>query len=129
MLPAEAQAAAITQIKPPCNAANTADATGAWVAVAASEGCLVFTQETGAIGSATLIGTLETSPAANGANNVAMTFDDGDAAFATVSAANNIQKKVVNARKNLGYIKYIGTVGTGPIFVGVSMLHRPKTTT
>jgi len=129
MLPAEAKAIATTQILPAANAADTAGATSGWVAVPATEGCLVFTQSVGAIGGgATLAGTLLTSSESNGANNVAMLPDDGNN-FAAVSSANNVQKKVVNARKNLGYVDYIGTVVTGPIVLSVTVQGRPKTTT
>jgi hypothetical protein len=127
MLPADAKAIELTQILPSANCANTAQATSAFVAVPAAEGCLVFTQAVGAI-TGTLAGALETAEAANGLNNVAMVPDDGSN-FASVSAANNVQKKVVDARKNKGYIKYIGTVGTGPVNASVTVEGRPKTST
>lgn len=127
MLPAEAKAITTTQILPAANCANTAEATSDWIAVPATEGCLVFTQAVGSI-TGTLAGALETAEASNGLNNVAMVPDDGNN-FASVSAANNVQKKVVNARKNKGYVQYIGTVGTGPVVASVTVEGRPKTTT
>jgi len=127
MLPAEAQAIGLVNLLPPKNATDTAGATSAWVAIPAGEGCLVVSQIVGAM-TGTLAGTLLTSPLANGANNVAMLPDDGNN-FAAEVTANNTQKKVVNARKNLGYMKYIGTVTTGPVLVNILVQYRPKTTT
>jgi len=127
MIPAEAKAIVKTQLKEPRSAANSADATGSFIAVAPIEGSMVITQQTGAI-TGTLAGTIETAEAANGLNNLALTPDDGSA-FTSVSGANNTQKKVFNARQNRGYIKYIGTVGTGPVLLAVLIEGRPKTTT
>jgi len=127
MLPAEAQASVLVNLLPPKNATDTAGATSGWVAIPAAEGCLVVSQIVGAM-TGTLAGTLETSPYANGANNVAMLPDDG-ANFADETTDNNTQKKVVNARKNLGYMKYIGTVTTGPVLLNILVQYRPKTTT
>jgi hypothetical protein len=127
MLPADAKAIVPVQIQEPVEAANTADATGAWVAMPAAEGCIVFTQSIGAM-TGTVDGTLETAEAANGLNNEALLPDD-ESYFAQVSAANNVQKKVVNARKNKGYVQWIGAIGTGPAVVSVTAEYRPKTST
>ncbi len=127
MLPQDAKAIVATQLLPSKNAANTAEASGAWVAMPATEGCIVVVQSVGAV-TGNLAGSLLTSANSNGAGNEAMAFDDGNN-FTLVSAANNVQAKSVDARKNQGYIKYVGTVGTGPVVVDVVAEGRPKTTT
>jgi hypothetical protein len=127
MLPAEAKALAKVNLLPAANAANTAQATGEWVAVPAAEGDYVMVQNVGNL-TGTLAGAIETAEDGSGTNNVALLFDDG-ANFSSVSADNNIQVKSVDARKNKGYMKYTGTVGTGPCPFSVSILYRPKTTT
>jgi len=127
MLPGEAQAMKEVILKEARSAANTADATGVFTAIPVGEGTIVVIQQTGAI-TGTLAGTIETAEAANGLNNLALTPDDGSV-FTSVSGANNVQKKVFNARQNRGYMKYIGTVGTGPVLLAVTALYRPKETT
>jgi len=127
MLPGEAKASVPTILQEPVSVANTADATGAFVAVPHTEGSLLITQVVGAL-TGTVAGTLETAEASNGLNNAALLPDDGSY-FTSVSSANNVQNKIVNARKNKGYIQWIGTVGTGPAVVTVTVQGRPKTTT
>jgi len=48
------------------------------------------------------------------------------ATFALVSSANSTQKLTVPAGSVRGWIKYVGTVTTGPAITAVSMLARPK---
>ncbi len=125
MMPSEAKGLNSQQLLEAKNCANTALATGGWVDVRGMVGCLVVTQSVGAI-TGNLAGALLTSNAANGANNAAMTFDDGNN-FALVSNANNIQCKSVDVNASKGWIQYVGTVGTGPSVVSVTVQARPKT--
>ena len=130
MLPAEAKALVITQILPPVVAADTAGATTGWVAVPVTEGCLVFIQEVGALGGAsTLAGALETATSNAGAGAVALLPDDGTAGFTAVAAADKVEAKSFNARKNLGYVRYTGTIAVSTVAVSVCVIGRPKTTT
>lgn len=124
MFPAEAKAATATALLNSANAANTAQATGGWVDIRGFVGDLVVIQNVGAI-TGNIAGALKASTAANGANNVALPFDDGNN-FALVSAANNIQIKTVDVNSCSGWVQYVGTVGTGPAVVGVTLIARPK---
>ncbi len=125
MFPASAKSANAQQLLEAKNCANTAGATGGWVDVRGMVGDLVVVQSVGAI-TGNIAGALLTSNASNGANNSAMTFDDGNN-FALVSNANNIQIKTVDVNKSGGWIQYVGTVGTGPAVVAVDVIARPKT--
>jgi hypothetical protein len=126
MMPSEAKGLNTQALLEAKNCANTAGATGGWVDVRGMVGDLVVTQSVGAI-TGNLAGALLTSNAANGAANAAMTFDDGNN-FALVSAANNMQCKSVDVNASKGWIQYVGTVGTGPAVVSVTVQARPKTT-
>ena len=126
MLAISTQGGVPTILLNPVSAANTAAATSLWVAVPAWEGDVVVTQQTGAI-TGTLNAILETADDGSGTNNRTVTFVDATAAFTAVSAANKIEKKVVD-RKSLGtHVKYTGTVVTGPVLIALSMVGVPKT--
>lgn len=110
----------------PVSAANTAAATSAWVAVpVAWEGDVLVLLQTGAV-TGSMAAILETADDGSGTGVRTVTFSDGTAAFTGVSAANKIEKKVVE-RKALGtHVKFTGTVTTGPILIGLSMQGVPK---
>lgn len=111
----------------PVSAANTAAATSAWVAVPVGwEGDVLFILQTGAV-TGSMAAILETADDNSGTGARTVTFADATAAFTAVSAANKIEKKVVD-RKALGtYVKFTGTVTTGPILIGLAMAGVPKT--
>lgn len=123
MLNPSAKAATQVQLLPSANAANTAQATGGWVDCRTAEGDIMVIQATGTI-TGSLAGGFETAPFANGTGNVAVIPAGGN--LASVSAANNIQKTFINATQNLGWLKYIGTVTTGPVVVSVTAIFHPK---
>lgn len=110
---------------PAVSAANTTLGTGEWVDCQKGEGDIMIVQSTGAV-AGTLTGTLETAPFANGTGNLALLPPAGN--FAAVSAANNIQIAVVPASLCLGWIRYIGTIVTGPSLVAVNAFFHPKYT-
>lgn len=127
MMPCEAKGAKVQQMLEAKNAANTATATGNWIDVRGMVGTLLVVQSVGAI-TGNIVGSLNTADASNGNGEAALTFDDGNN-FAAVAAANNIQAKTVDANKTKGWIKYVGTIGTGPAVVDVIVASRPKETT
>jgi len=110
-----------TTIIDPVSAANTAAATSAWVEVPVSwKGDVQFQLHTGAI-TGSLAAIVQTADDNSGTNARTVTFSDATAAFTNVSAANKIESKVVE-RKALGtHVKFVGTVTTGPVVIGVSM--------
>lgn len=125
MMPCEAKALNAQQLLSPVSATNTVLGTGGWIDVRGMVGDLVITQSVGAC-NGNVAGAILTSNAANGANNAAMTFDDGNN-FALVSAANNIQCKTVDVNASKGWIQYVGTIGTGPSLLSAIVQARPKT--
>jgi len=124
MMPPEAKSVTVQALLNSVSAANTTQATGGWVDVRGTAGDIVVIQNVGAV-TGSITGALETADTAGGGNNVAMTFDDGNN-FTAVSSPNNVQIKNVDANKHKGWIKYIGTVATGPALVGVTVVRRPK---
>ncbi len=126
MMPCEAKGANTQQMLESKNCANTVTATSGWIDTRAYQGTLLVIQSIGAI-TGNIAGALNTAEANNGLNEAAMTFDDGNN-FTLANAANNLQAKTVDARKSKGWIKYVGTIGTGPAVVGVTVTGRPRET-
>ncbi len=124
MIPSEAKSANVQAMLNAKNCANTADATSGWIDTRGMQGSLLVIQNVGAV-TGNIAGALKTSSESNGANNEAITFDDGNN-FALVSAANNTQAKTIDARKSKGWIGYVGTIGTGPAVVSVAVIGRPR---
>jgi hypothetical protein len=103
--------------------ANTAAATGSAVNLMASDfdGPMEFTQNIGAV-TGTIVGKIQDS--ADGSTDWQ---DVSGAAFASVGTANNTQRIVVNAQATRGYVRYLGTIVTGPALVAVTCSGTPKT--
>lgn len=121
MLNNEAQAAQIVRMIDPASAANTAAATGGWIDVRAYEGDIAVIQMIGAV-TGSIAGKIQdaTDGSGTGAADVA------GATFTTVSSANNAQEIAVSASAVRGWIRYVGTITTGPALTAVSFLARPK---
>lgn len=94
--------------------ANTAAATGTGVDLKDYEGPIVIVQNHGT-GTGTLDGKIQDS-----ANNSSFADVTG-ATFAQSTTTADIQSIVLQSKQVRRYIKYVGTVGTGPQVVGVSM--------
>jgi hypothetical protein len=121
MLNNEAQAATPTKLIDPVSAANTAAATSGWIDVRQFEGDLAIIQQIGAV-TGSIAGKIQDATDGSGTG----VADVAGAVFATVSSANNIQEIAVSANAVRGWIRYLGTVTTGPALTAVSMLARPK---
>jgi len=48
------------------------------------------------------------------------------AAFTAVSSSNNTQTLAINGNETRGYIRYVGTIATGPALVAVTLAGVPK---
>jgi hypothetical protein len=112
-------AAAVVSLLAAGSKANTAAATGSGVDLQAYEGPVVITQDHGA-STGTLDGKIQDS-----ADNSSFA-DVSGLTFTQETTTAGIQKLVVQSKQVRRYIKYVGTVGTGPQVVGVSMLAVPK---
>lgn len=124
MLGNQAQAANITKLLDPVSAANTAAATSAWVDVRAAEGDIEFINQIGAL-TGSLTWTIEDATDGAGTGAAAMTPNEG--AYAA-GAANQVQKRTINASACRGWVRVVGTIVTGPALVSASVQYHPKYT-
>lgn len=102
----------------PASAADTAAATGTAVDISSYEGYILVTSQVGAVSAGSIAGKLQTGDAADGSDAADIT----GATFTPVSTANDplTQTIVIDANACKKYLRYLGTVTTGPAVVGVS---------
>lgn len=122
MLGNEGQAATIKKLLDPVSAANTAAATSGWTDVREAEGDVVFTNQVGAL-TGSITWTIEHASDGSGTGAAAITPNEG--AYAA-GAANQVQKRTVNASAVAGWVRCVGTIVTGPALVAASLMYRPK---
>ncbi len=125
MLANQGQAASSVVLLNPISAAATAAATSAWVDVNKYEGDLVFTVQVGAL-TGSITWTIE--DATDGAGTGAAGVTPNEGAFAA-GAANQIQKRTINAGAVRGWVRVVGTIVTGPAVVASNVMSHPKYTT
>lgn len=124
MLANQGQACSIVQMVISVSAANTAAATSGWIDVRAYEGDLVILINPGAItGSHTP--SIEDATDSGGTGAAAIAANEG--AY-TALAANTARKYTIPAGAARGWIRYVGTIVTGPSLIGVQLLAHPKYT-
>ena len=122
MLGNEGSAGAVVNLLSSVSAANTAAATSAaWLDVRDYEGDLVILQNTGAI-TGTLDGKIQDATDSGGTGAADVT----GATATQVTTASQVRKIVVPAGSVRGWIKYVGTVGTGPVLISATLISRPK---
>lgn len=122
MLNNEAQAATATKLLDPVSAAATVNATSGWIDVRDREGDIMFVNQVGAL-TGSITWTIE--DATDGAGTGAAGVTPNEGAYAA-GAANQIQKRTVNASAVRGWVRCVGTIVTGPALVAVSIHSRPK---
>lgn len=122
MLGNEAQAATATKLLDPVSAANTAAATSGWTDVRDRVGDLMFVVQTGAV-TGSITWTIEDATDGSGTGGAGITPNEG--AFAA-GAANQIQKRTINASAVRGWVRVVGTIVTGPSIVAASVSSRPQ---
>lgn len=127
MLANEAQAATVTQVLTPGAKANTAAATSSWIDVRAYEGDLMITSQVGTVTAGSITPTIEDATDGSGTGAAAVTPNEG--AFTAVTTSNDplTEKRTINAGAVRGWIRYVGTIATGPADVAVTLHSRPKT--
>lgn len=128
MLDNQGQAAEVVSLIPPADAANTAGATSGWIDVRKYEGDLVIISHAGTVTAGTLTPTIEHATDDQGAGAAAVVPNEG--VFTAVTTSNDplIEKRTINANRVNGWIRYVGTIATGPAHVSVVMLAHPKYT-
>ena len=114
-----------TVLLAPIDCANTAAATSGWVSTIGYEGDIAFIQSTGVVTAGTIVGKIQTATDGSGTGAADIT----GAAFTSVgtSTDNDVQKIIINATQSTGYVRYVGTIGTGPALVGAVMVGRTDT--
>jgi hypothetical protein len=107
-------------------AANTEEATGGWIPIANSVGDLVVLCNIGSVtGSITPL--IQTAIDDLGTGGVEMTANEyGSFESVTAETSPRLQKRLYDARSSLSFIRFVGTIETGPASVGASLQARPK---
>lgn len=125
MLGNSGKAASVVTLLKAQSAANTAAATGTAVDIRPYEGDLMITQQVGVI-TGTLDGKLQECDDASGTNAA----DIAGATFTQVTTSNddpNTQKITIPAGSlSKPFLRYVGTIGTGPSLVSVVLHAHPK---
>ena len=114
-----------TKITACVSAANTAAATSAWTAAGAYEGEVAVEISVGII-TGTLDLTFNTNDAASDTGATAIVPLGGALAQVTTANDDAIYTAVFPATALRGYIKVIGTVGTGPSLIAYTLIGRKK---
>ena len=125
MLANQGQAAKQVKLLDPVSAAATVNATSAWIDVREAEGDIVFQNQVGAL-TGSITWTIEDATDGAGAGAAGMTPNEG--AY-SAGAANQIQKRTINAGACRGWVRCVGTIVTGPALVAASIMYHPKYTT
>ena len=125
MLGNQGQAAKVVKLLDPVSAAATVNATSAWIDVREAEGDIVFTNQVGAL-TGSITWTIEDATDGAGAGAAGITPNEG--AY-SAGAANQIQKRTVNASAVRGWVRCVGTIVTGPALVAANIKYHPKYTT
>lgn len=124
MLANQGQAAEIVKLLDPVSAAATVNATSGWIDCRKYEGDIVVTVQVGAL-TGSITWTLEDATDGAGAGGAGITPNEG--AF-TAGAANQVQKRTVNASACRGWLRVVGTIVTGPALVAANIKSHPKYT-
>lgn len=117
----QGQTAGAVVLLAPVSAANTSAATGTAVAVAGYEGDLMFTQHLGAL-TGSIIGKIQECDDAGGTGAADIT----GATFTSATAA-GIQKITVPRNSvTKAFVRYVGTITTGPAIASATLHATPK---
>lgn len=109
------------QMAVPASKADTAAATTSGIDTQLYEGDIFIVQDVGAV-TGSITGAIQDS-----ANNSDFAAVSPALAFTIVSSANNIQTIKVDKRAVRRYIRYIGTIVTGPVLLSVTAHAQKKT--
>jgi hypothetical protein len=127
MLANQGQAAERVTMVAAVSATNTAAATSAWIDVRKYEGDLVIVSSVGIL-TGSLTPTIEDATDGSGTGAAGVTPTEG--AFTAVTTSNDplAEKRTIPAGSVRGWIRYVGTIVTGPAPVAVELLAHPKYT-
>lgn len=124
MISSEATGLTPLQLLVPDDHANTSAATGEYISIAAYEGYLVVVQNVGTVTAGTIAGKLQHADDGSGTN----VADISGATFTSIGTSTDpaVEKLVIPIAGLKPYIRYVGTIGTGPAKVGVTALVKNK---
>lgn len=126
MLSNQAQACSLLGGLASADAANTAAATGPWLAIGEIEGDLLVAVNVGTVTGGQIVPKLETADDDSGTNAVDAVPIEG--AFTTVTTANDPlqEKRSYNSNRLKAYVRFVGTITTGPVQVAASIFGTVK---
>lgn len=113
--------ATLVSVIPSASAADTTAATSGWIDCRSYIGTVIFDIHSGAI-TGSFVGKIQTASDGSGTNAADIT----GATHTATSTANQVKSIIVPA-SNGPYMKYIGTVTTGPVVLSVTMRARKQT--
>ena len=108
------------------SAAATVNATSGWIDIREIEGDLLANVNIGAVTAGDIVPAFEDADDDSGTNAAAITPIGG--ALTTVTTANDplAQKAVFNTNAIRGYVRFVGTITTGPALVAVDFYGSRK---
>ena len=113
--------ASLVSVIPSASAANTAGATSGWIDCRTYVGTVIFDVHSGAI-TGSFVGKIQGASDSGGTGAADLT----GATHTSVSTANQV-KSIVVAASSAPYMRYVGTVTTGPVLLSVTLRGRPAT--
>lgn len=124
MINASAKGATSIQLLSPSDKANTAAATGTGIDISAYDGYMIVTQQVGVVTAGTIAGKLQHCTAADGTGAA----DISGATFTSCGTSTDevTESIVINVNGLNPYLRYVGTITTGPAVVGVSAVGVKK---
>ena len=118
MIGHDAAAATITEVINSKSATNTSDATSGYIDVRTARGSVLFIQNCG-LTTGTIVGKIQGATDSTGGGV-------GDIAGATFTASTGTgAKKCIVAASAAPYMRYVGTVTTGPLQLSVVAMFHP----
>lgn len=112
------------QLLTPSDKANTAAATGTGIDITGYEGYMIVTQQVGVVTGGTIVGKLQECDAADGTGAV----DIAGATFTSNGTTTDVttESVVIKVDGLKPFLRYVGTIVTGPALVGVSAVGTKK---
>lgn len=122
MISSDSQAATVVSVLPAVSATDNASATSGWIDVRKYKGKLKFIVNSGAVTGST-VGKLQGADDIGGTNGADIT----GATHTAISTSSQVRTIVIPATAR-PFIKYVGTVTTGPILISVTLEAHPGLT-
>lgn len=124
MISNDAHASTPVQLLVPGAKADTAAATSSYVALAAYENKVLIIQSIGTVTAGQIAGKIQHADDGSGTN----VADLSGATFTAITTSTDpaIQKIVIPVAGCKPYIRYVGTITTGPVDASVTLLAAPK---